>query len=156
MRDETSGENTPKKKYQYYYCRHCKTYFTINSYISSFCPFCTTPGKDGKDGQYFSLRYFAKDAPVRDRLFIAIPKCTHCSEAYRCPECFGAEKRNPTDCRICPCIECCNETIKIVNDVRSGRSSLWQTFMDLMKERKAKPGPMAKVMEREFEDEIPF
>jgi hypothetical protein len=153
MREETSGKNTPKKIYNYLYCCHCKTYFTINSYISSFCPLCSTPGKDG---QYFSLRFFAKEDPVQNRLFIAIPKCTHCAEAYRCPECFGAEKRNPTNCRICPCAGCCNETIKFANDVRNGKIIFGQVFMDSVKKRGAKPGPMAKVMEQEFEDEIPF
>jgi hypothetical protein len=102
------------------------------------------------------VRVLMTDAPVRDRLHIAIPKCTHCVDAYRCPECFGAEKRNPDHCRYCPCAGCCNETIEFANSVRSGRISLWQAVLDSAEKRGAKPGPMAKVMEKEFEDEIPF
>jgi hypothetical protein len=153
MRGETGSEDTPKKTYSYFHCRRCKKYFAMNSYIGSFCPFCSTPARDAQD---FPLRVLTTDTPVRDRLFIAMPKCTYCPELYRCPECFREEKRNPDKCRNCPCAGCCNETIEFANEVRSGRISLWQAVLDSAGKRGAKPGPMAKLMEKEFEDEIPF
>jgi hypothetical protein len=145
------GGNEPKKKYRYYYCGGCKKYFTEDSYIpGSVCPFCSTPER------IFSLGVLITDELVRDRLFIAIPKCTRCPEAYRCPECFGAAKKQPERCRFCPCDVCCREAVEFANGIKSGRISLWQAFREMVAEKGIKPGPMAKMMERGFEEEIPF
>jgi hypothetical protein len=160
MRGEDNSGDGPKKTYGYFYCRNCKKYFTMESFIpGSACPFCSTPGRHGLDVR---LVIVAKEYPIQDRLHIAIAKCTHCADAPRCPDCFGAEKefggkkRNPNDCRYCFCAKCCSETIEFAQGVRSGRISLWQAVMDLAREKGAEPGPMAKLMEQEFEDEIPF
>jgi hypothetical protein len=123
----------------------------MDSYIpGSVCPFCSAPGRT------FSLAVFTADNPIRDRLFIAAPECTHCQEAYRCPECFGSEKKRPDDCRFCPCARCCYEAVEFANGVKSGEISLWQAVKDLAEKRGAEPGPMAEMMERDFEDKIPF
>jgi hypothetical protein len=151
MRGKTGSEDTPQKAYSYFYCRNCKKYFTITSHIASVCPFCSTPG------HIFPLGVLTKDTPVRDRLFIAMPKCVKCTDAYRCPECIGGEKRTPADCRACTCAVCCNEMLEFAKGIRSGRLNLWQVVRELAEKRGAKPGPMAKMMEQEvFEDEIPF
>jgi hypothetical protein len=151
MRGENDKEKVPKKKYRYYYCGGCKRYFTEDSCVpGSICPFCSTPDR------IFSLGMVITDEPVRDRLSIAMSRCTHCSEAHRCPECFGATKKEPEYCRICTCDACCRAAAEFANNIKSGRISLWKTFRDLVAEKGIKPGPMAKMMEWEFEDEIPF
>jgi hypothetical protein len=153
MRGENKSGDEPKKTYQYYYCRRCKNYFTLSSHISgSDCPFCSAPWP----GRAFSMGVLATDTLIRDRIHIAIAKCAKCLEVHRCPECFGSEKKNPDNCRICPCAGCCGETVEFANGIKSGEISLWQVIEDLAKKRGAKPGPMAKMMKEEFGDEIPF
>jgi hypothetical protein len=148
MRGEKK-EETPEKKFTYLYCPHCKRCFTIDSKVGS-CPYCV------QQGIKFSLMVVTKDEPVRDRLFIPLKKCTYCADAYRCPECFGSKKKQPERCRICSCAGCCNECIEFADDIRDGKISLGQVFMDMVAKKGIKPGPMAKVIEQEFEDEIPF
>jgi hypothetical protein len=96
------------------------------------------------------------DTPIRDRIFIAMAKCAKCLDVHRCPECFGSEKKKPDECRICSCAGCCSEIVEFAKDMRSGKVSLGQVLEDIVKERGAKAGPMAKMMKQEFEDEIPF
>jgi hypothetical protein len=99
----------------------------------------------------------AKDEPVRDRLFMPLKECTNCTDVHRCPECFGIQEGRQRDhCRICSCAGCCNESIKFKDDIRSGEISLSQVFRDRIKTKNLKPGPMAKALEQEFEDNIPF
>jgi hypothetical protein len=151
MSSENKSNDEPKKKYRYYHCGGCGKYFTEDSYLpGSVCPFCSAPDR------FYSLGVLIADEPVRDRLYIAVPKCTRCAEAYRCPECFGAAKKEPEHCRICSCDDCCRAAIEFANDIRSGRISLRQAFREMVAERGIKPGPMAKMMEREFADEVPF
>jgi hypothetical protein len=150
MRGEEKGEEKPKVNYSYLYCRRCKIYFTLDSYVHD-CPFCA------QHGHNFFLAVVTRDEPVRDRLFIPLKKCINCADVHRCPECFGIPKEKRQDhCRICSCAGCCNENIEFADDIRNGKISLSQVFKDMVAKNGIKPGPMAKVIEQEFEDEIPF
>jgi hypothetical protein len=46
--------------------------------------------------------------------------------------------------------------IELKTGIKDGRINLWQAVLDLAAKRGATPGPMAAMMAREFEDEIPF
>jgi hypothetical protein len=46
--------------------------------------------------------------------------------------------------------------IELANGIRAGEINLWQAVLDRAAKRGATPGPMAAMMAREFEDEVPF
>jgi hypothetical protein len=158
------SEDEHKKIYNYYYCQHCKRYFTMNSYLpGSVCPFCSIPG-----GAYYSLAIVFLDEPVRDRYFIAIPQCVTCARAIFCPDCMGADKRQADHCRTCSCAKCCSDTTELANDIRSGRASIYRAIREVAEKKGLEPRqgvttpkPMAENLKGlpilgEVLEEIPF
>ena len=113
-----AGQQEVVRKQSYYHCRKefdlktrsnsgCDCYFTVESKLSSVCPWCGQP-----------LAHIALADPPPVVHHIPQPSCAGCRNSCVCPLCFGDDaRRKPDNCRDCVCAECCGHAISLSREL---------------------------------------
>jgi hypothetical protein len=134
----------------------CGKYFTADSVLSE-CPECGN-----------ALSFVRRGEPVRERIpRVVMEKCAKCANNVGAMPCSGGGRpANPEYCVPCKCRACCAESAALYKRFLDGEVTLSRLVADNIREREAKergaeaaeekPGPMAAVLGKIFEDEIPF
>jgi hypothetical protein len=173
---EAGNAAAPVREYRYLKCvkswhpfeskrTGCGKLFTADSVIS-VCPECGNPLSVARLGE-----------PARERVSrVLLEKCAKCANsAYALPCACGGKPAMPGQCVPCGCRKCCEEARAVYGRFQEGLVTLRELFAENIRKREAKereerakaggqgaeskpavPGPMAGVMERVFNDEIPF
>jgi hypothetical protein len=137
----------------------CGKYFTADSAITE-CPDCGN-----------ALSVVRRGDPVTDRVSrVRLEKCGKCANSvYALPCAAGGTPEKPEHCVPCGCRKCCAEIAAFYKRFLDGEVTLSRLVADNIRERREreakkrgaeaaeeKPGPMAAVLGKVFDGEIPF